>query len=292
MMNSCKKQVKLSSVNKSIISKTKIKFHHNDINFSNQILNQMEKSSNENIDKKQLDIFPKIETLKLKISIVSKTKFFNFKKANILKTNKNYFNISNELSIDNKEKINPLLNQSKKRANLIPLVSFSKIDDMISSNESPQLNINDKNNISNNIIYPKNIALIHDNSKHMKNDNIGYNQSIVTNSKKNKLFTRDVEKEDNSIQQFMSNNQMSNSFIHKNKTASPWKSFRKVNKSSKDYFSSGKVNRLKSTQTTKITFESLEELHYIYNNLYHQNRVLAYKLDFEEKNDSNVDIEF
>lgn len=306
MLNYQNKHLKLNSVNKSVIlSNTKNQFNNNFLKYSKDAIISNGKSNDlENIEKKQTDFFPRIDNIKLNNSHGNQhnTNLSNFKKtSNSLKSNLYSQNLSNEISNDGQDWKKYLLHESRKKSNPIALVSSSKIIDQIrSSNNSPPVNINDRNNLNNDIIIPKSIALIEiksskdpttSNKLGFKYEILNINQSI--DKKNGKSINGDNEKDDHyNSQQFKSNNQMSSSFIQSNKTTSPRNSFRGRTKTTKESSSSSmNVNHVKSNHTTKISFESLEELHYIYNNLFHQNRVLAYKLDFEEKNDSNLDID-
>jgi hypothetical protein len=65
-----------------------------------------------------------------------------------------------------------------------------------------------------------------------------------------------------------------------------------TNTTKDDSFASKNFNRRRSNSfPLKIYVDSIEDLHYVYNNLYRQNRELAVKLDFEESQIKETEIE-
>lgn len=315
MQHNYNKHLKSNSVNKSIhISKMKntcISFNNNIFKVPKEIFYSTHKfdfSCADYSDKKQVGVFPKIDCKnQVDMKKTTPTKFnskSSSSKKNIL------YEPLRDFSYEGEEKKIHLQNKKVK-----PIALFSsKMNEkqFKSNNNSPRLIMNDnRSDASNDNIMPtKNIKFmnVYSNRKNddkrsrrdSKEEGINLNHSMeMNNIKEGKSFHGDncelnfKLKEDNTISQLKAIKMMNTSYSHNisHKSASPRYPSRTY--TTKDnYLCSKKLNILKSlTNPTKIYVESIEDLHFIYNNLYRQNRELAYKLDFEEKDVEGLDVD-
>lgn len=301
--------LKSNSVNKSVhisnLSNTNMNLHNYIYQVPKDKFNSRRKSDNnspENTEKKQVG-FPKIESKNVTEFKKTATVFkFNSKSTG---SKKNFYDNLKEFSIEGEEKMIQFQNKIIKPVAIIS--SKNNQTQFKSSNNSPRVNLNDnKSDASNDSINPtKNNHLMYSKLRKGKNQIIkdwkeeGINISTeINNHKKGKSFHLDeceiiIKEKDDSTPLEVREKMKKDEFIDNqgNQKTFP----RNPNRTytiKDDSFTLKNLNRRRSSSfPTKIYVESIEDLHYVYNNLYRQNRELALKLDFEDKNLAGNEIE-
>jgi hypothetical protein len=301
--------LKSNSVNKSVhISK----FNNMSMNLQNYInevpkdkINSTKKGDNSNpeqTDKKQVG-FPKIEAKNVGELKKTATVFkFNSKSTG---SKKNFYDNLKDFSLEGDEKVIHFQNKIIKP---VAIVSYKNTEIQFkSSHNSPRINLNDnKSDVSNdNIIPTKNNNFIY--SKFTKGKNFlakswkeeGMNISTeINNFRKRKSFYGEEcelfikDKEDISQKDIEDRSKRDGVGEYKGLQKSCPHNVNCTNTTKDDSFASKNFNRRRSSSfPTKIYVESIEDMHYVYNNLYRQNRELAFKLDFEQNNIKETEIE-
>lgn len=309
MISNYNKSLKSNSVNKSISlnkNKNPISFNNNIVRVSKDLIqssHRVELSNHDFHDKKlNNDVFPRIDSSKLNKGLDGKkTSLSNFNmKSNSLKKGVMSELASRDISYEGDSKIQ-LQNFKVK-----PIALMSNRTLMKSNNNSPRGINQDKIDLSGDNIFPtKNMNFINiysNRSKESSKSKVGFkeegnvNLSMEHNLKNGKSFNADnsnilnIEREEMNTSQLQSKKQSNNSFIHNSshKSASPISHSKTTKETS---LSSIKLNKIKPYQQNKIEIDSLEELHFVYNNLFRQNRELAHRFEGDEDAEKIGEIE-